>query len=176
MGRRGPPKKPTELKLVQGVPGGNSLLPKGEIKPKAAANPKPPFDLTENGKKIWKKLVARLQVENLISELDVYAAARYCDVLDKWLTVKKWLDEKGFVYALYEPLSEEDRRAGKKPVLRHMQQFPQVSIYNQLSKDLTRLESQFGLTPAARASLSADGLKPKSAQDDIRAKLFSSWS
>lgn len=150
MGKRGPPRKPTELKLLQGCPGGRRHLPKGEVKPPKTKNAEPPIKLTPEGRKFWRNGVEQMERLGLLTSLDLNAFARYCDMFGKWLKAKKWIDEHGPVYPLY------DINAAGVRSLRCMMQFPQVSLYKSLNEQLIRLEREFGLTPAARASLTIE--------------------
>lgn len=171
MGERGPTKKPTGLKLLQGIPGGEHKLNPDEPKPAPAHGAEPPASLTEDGREIWKSEAPKLEKLGLLTEVDLGAFARYCDMQAKWLKAKKFLDEKGFYYPIFWEQSPADIKAGKPKVLKYLCPFPEVSIYNQLGQQLSRLEKNFGMTPSARASLSvegASGVKKKG----IKAKLY----
>lgn len=156
MGRRGPPKKPTELKLLQGIPGGKHKLPRAEPKPSKTRNARPSIPLSKGSKKIWTQITGRLEALGLLTEIDINMLSRYCDIFDKWLQAKAYLDANGFKYPVYERLSDKDLRAGKKPRITYLAQFPEVSVYKELGKDLARLEAQFGMSPASRAGLGVD--------------------
>ena len=45
------------------------------------------------------------------------------------------------------------RAAAERGAIKYIAQFPQVSIYRNLSLHLTRLEQEFGLTPSARTRI-----------------------
>jgi P27 family predicted phage terminase small subunit len=152
MGRRGPPKKPTQLRILQGNPGKRSLNT-DEPKPPRAQASEPPADLDAAAQEIWIENVPRLEALGLLSVLDLATFWRYCDLRSKFKKAKDFLDKNGFCYAIYHEQTEGEIAAHAKPRLKYMAQFPQVNIYSQLSKEITRLEQNFGMTPASRAGL-----------------------
>lgn len=170
MGHRGPPKKPTELKLLQGVPGGESKLNKSEPRPAKLAGARPPAWLGKEAKKIWREVAPKLEKLGLLTDIDISTLARYCDTRWRWLQAKQFLDEHGPVYAIYHEQTEDEKKAGRKPKLKYMAQFPQVNIYSSLGKELTRLEQNFGMTPSARAGVTVDPVLLKVTDD--RERLF----
>lgn len=170
MGRRGPPKKLTELKLLQGTPGGRHKLNKAEPKPPKVRKAKPSFHLNKEAKRIFKRAAEHLEKLGILTEVDLSALTRYADIFAKWLQAKDFIEQKGLAYAVFEYQTPEERKEGKEKRLKHMQQFPHVNIYRAYGAELTRLEMQFGMTPSARASLSVQPLSdPK---DSIGEKLF----
>lgn len=176
MGRRGPPRKPTELKIVQGVPGGEHKLNKHEPKPKKTQNAKPPRWLGKEGKKIWKIVVPKLESLKIMSEIDINALGRYCDMLPRWIEARNWLDEHGQYFPVYYPLSPKQVDAeleGKtvKKIVKNMKLWPQVKLYRELSTELSRLEAQFGMTPASRSAISTL-VTPGDNPNDFRERLY----
>lgn len=152
MGRRGPPKKPTQLKLLQGNPGKRSINT-DEPKPARCLATRPPRDLDSVARKVWRETAPRLEALGLLSVIDLAIFWRYCDLRSKFKAAKDFLDKNGFVYAIYFDQTAEEIKECKPRRLKYMAQFPQVSIYQQLSKEITRIEQNFGMTPAARAGL-----------------------
>lgn len=171
MGERGPPKKPTEIKILQGIPGGQHKLTPHEPKPEPVEGARAPKELTDEGREIWEREALKLEKLGLLTEIDLTAFARYCDMQAKWLGAKRFLDERGFNYEIYWEQTPEEIKAGKKKVLKYICQYPEVSIYNQLGQQLARLEKNFGMTPSARASIS---LKPNGddKKKNLKVKLY----
>ena len=172
MGLRGPPKKPTDIKLLQGIPGGKGNLNPDEPKPPRANGPKAPAGMNKYQRKLWREACAKLAAMRVLTVADLKAIERYCDLYEKFSTAKAFLDEKGFYYAIFHDQTPAEAAAGVPKKLKYMAQFPQVNIYMQLAKELTRIEGQFGMTPASRANLSMEapgGLSPK---DAIRDRLY----
>lgn len=161
MGKRGPPRKPTELKLLQGTPGGKHKLPKNEVKPPAVRGVKPPRHLAPDVRKVWKGLAHRLETLGLLTEIDLHTFERLCimharlRVLYQNLVAANW---QTFI-PIFHDQSEAEKKAGAKPRLKYMQEHPYAVEYRQLSRDILKVEQQFGMTPAARASLGDVGVK-----------------
>ena len=169
MGRRGPPKKPTQLKVVQNTPGGKHKLPKHEVRPKKVRGTSPPRHLIKPARKIWREQAAKLEELGLLTNIDLNALARYCDYLHRWIELSKMLDKEGYYIILYHEQSPEEQAAGDPPLVKYVQQRPEVNIFFNLGKDLARLESQFGLTPAARTGLD---VTPKKSDGDAKSFLY----
>lgn len=167
MGLRGPPKKPTELKILHGTAVGSN---KSEPRPDLVDDYAAPPDLSERAKAIWDSVAERLYRLHLLTEIDVRALSRYCDLYVKWEDAKAFLDKNGLFFAMYYDQTPDEIARGAKPRLRYMQQFPQVAIYQQLAKELTRLENNFGMTPSARASMNIS--KKNNDKGSVKTKLY----
>jgi len=138
MGKRGPAPKPTALRLIHG-----STLPLNRNEPKPGCGIRRPTWLTGEGRRIWDRLVPLLKPLGLATVIDANPLARYCDGLAKWIKAKAFLDEHGDTYVVRDETG----------TIKYIAQFPQVSIYRNLSLHLTRLEQEFGLTPSARTRI-----------------------
>lgn len=169
MGHRGPPKKPTELRILHGT-ATPSTTNKNEPRPELVEDCTAPEDLSPRAKIVWDSVAQRLQKLNLLTEIDVRALSRYCDLYVKWEDAKHYIDEHGLCVHIYYEQTPEEIARGEKPRLRYMQQFPQVAIYQQLAKELTRIEQNFGMTPSARASMNIS--KKNSDKGSVKTKLY----
>lgn len=169
MGLRGPPPKPTVLKLV---PGGNP----GRRKPDAAepvpppGKPEPPEPLDERARKVWDALVPRLTMVGLARSIDGIALARYCSLLVVWLDAARALRESGTKYAIRD--KPVNGRPGRVLSLRVS---PDVGVVSRLHRDLLAIEREFGLTPAARTRIrtQADGAA-KGDVNELKRNFFAS--
>lgn len=141
MGRRGPPAKPTALKLLQGNPGKRPLN-QHEPKPKAGT-PRCPEWLHVEAKACWKRLVPQLNDMGVVTLIDADALANYCDTWSRWKRAILFLQKNGDVYTVKD-------EAGK---VKYIQQLPQVAIARNLLAVLNRYQQEFGLTPAARSRI-----------------------
>ena len=175
MGRRGPAKKPTTLKVLQGCPGGESKLPKNEPQPAKTRQAKPPFKLSKDESKIWRALAQKLESVGLLTVIDLNALSRYCQLYVKYHKAKTFLDAKdSFYYPIFHEQTDEEKAAGAPKRVKYLAQFPEVSIMLQLSKELRNIEAQFGMTPASRAGISV-GMTPPAASRGVetaRDRLF----
>lgn len=158
MGRRGPKPLPTNLKILRGNPG---------CRPLNADEPQPPTDgiampphLGEVAAARWRELLPMLQATRVMTRADVEALARYCDTWEWWLAVRVKLKKEGDTYPILNDGGE----------IKYIAQRPEVSIAHKLAGQLRQLESDFGLSPAARASLKVEpDAKAESAIDKFRA-------
>jgi P27 family predicted phage terminase small subunit len=165
MGKRGTPRTPTKLKIIRGT----AKPAKKEIQPEKPESSKAPDYLNADAKKLWDSLYPKLEKLGLLTNIDLIGFARYCDIFPKWLKAKKTLDERGFYYPIYHKQTRAEIRAKNPPRIKYLNQFPEVSIYTQLGKDLSKLEQLFGMNPSARVNLD---IKLENPKDDIEQKLF----
>ncbi len=158
MGRRGPKPIPTQLKILRGNPG-KQKLNDAEPQPPADGIAMPPH-LGEVAASRWRELLPMLQATRVMTRADVEALARYCDTWEWWLAVRVKLKQEGDTYPILNDGGE----------IKYIAQRPEVSIAHKLAGQLRQLESDFGLSPAARASLKVEpDAKAESAIDKFRA-------
>ena len=143
MGKRGPKKTPTAVLKLRGSWRGDAR----KNEPKATGLPVCPEWLDAEAKTAWKRLVPQLIAIGCAASLDENALVRYCQLWSRWVSGSQFIQKYGETY----PLKDND---GK---VKCFQQHPQVSIVRSLSVVLSKLEAEFGLTPAARAGLSTAG-------------------
>ena len=140
MGRRGPPKTPTNVLKWRGSWRGDER----QCEPQA-----PPGDtessitLSSDAQIKWDDLLPRLDAMGVLGSIDGYALARYCETYALWVTTKEYLILMGTTQTI------KDAKTGVYEV----RAFPQVAILTKLESALSRLEQNFGLTPSARANL-----------------------
>ena len=163
---------PTALKLARGCPSGERKLPKGEPKPEVVKGVPPYFDMSDEAKAVWGELTPKLEVLGLLTEIDLQSFRRYCDMQARWLKCSQKLKETDKTHVpVFAPQTPEEIAAGLRPQLRFMQELPESMEYRRLLPQLVKLEAQFGLTPASRASISV--LPPsKNAPVDLEDFLF----
>ena len=144
MGRRGPKPEPTQLKILRGNPGRRHV---------SRAEPEPPSDgvvmpshLGEVAAAKWNELLPLLQAVRVMTRADIEALARYCDTYEWWLATRAKLKKEGDTYPILNDKGE----------IKYIAQRPEVSIANKLAVQLRQLESDFGLSPAARTSLKVE--------------------
>ena len=158
MGERGPARTPTSVLKTRGS--WRAKARKGEPQPKKG-RPRCPRWIKPEARRAWRELIPQLEMMKVLTKIDKNALVRYCQTLAMWREAHEFLQKHGTVY------SERDS-GGKVTGLR---EYPQVARVLRLSEALLRLEKQFGLTPAARASLSIDVGPPK--EDSPRSRFFS---
>ena len=144
MGRRGPKPYATAIHKLRGNPSKKKL---------DAAEPQPPADgismpdyLGPVAVARWNTVFPMLQACRVLTRADVESLARYCDTYEWWLATRAKLKAEGDTY----PILTQD--GGIKCLI----QRPEVAIAHKLANQLRQLESDFGLSPAARASLKVE--------------------
>lgn len=166
MGRRGPPAKPTALKLVAGNPG-KRPLPAGEPVPPAGV-PDAPEYLDDRSRRVWDQLVPRLAGIGLARSIDGAALGRYCVLFVMWSEAVAWCRQHGSTY----PVRAEDRD-GKPGRVLIIREFPQAKQVRALHRDLMIVEREFGLTPAARTRIQLEAESgAKGDVNDLKRRFF----
>jgi len=145
MGRRGPPPTPTSILKLRGSALVNKRREQSEAKG-PSGRPRCPTWLDADAKAAWRQLVPLLEMMRVLTRIDGYALARYCRLWSRWRKAEAFIDERGEMY----PLKDESGR------VKCFQQWPQVAVAHKLALQLTRLEQEFGMTPAARTCLQID--------------------
>lgn len=151
MGRRGPPKKPTALKRLQGNPG-KRRLPKDEPTPPPAdprvpaSMPACPDFLDKAARAEWEEIVPQLIELGVLARVDRAALAAYCQAWSRWREAERLLAGEGLTYMSPTGVVKKN---------------PAVGIAADAQKLMRQFLIEFGLTPAARARLRLDHAKEK---------------
>lgn len=148
----GRPKKPTNLKILEGNPGKRDLNA-GEPKPKPVA-PERPSWITGAARKEWERLAPELENMGLLTSFDMAAFAAYCQAYAVW--------------------QEAERKArGVRRVTETPNGFAQASAWETIAKqrfrDMMAAAKEFGFTPVSRTKVSV----PKQAKENEFEKLLS---
>ena len=138
MATRGRKPTPTELKKLEGNPGKRKLNEK-EPKPVKKAPPCPKW-LEPEAKKEWRRLAKQMESIGILTDVDMAAFASYCQAYARWKAAEEVLTERGTV--MRTPSG-------------YLQQVPHVSIAQTYNKIMTKLASEFGLTPSSRSRIIA---------------------
>ena len=157
MGKRGPPKTPTPLKVARGTARGDISR---EPQPPRSASIKMPKHLGKVAAAKWRYLLPLLDSVRIMTDADIDALARYCDTFEWWMATRAKLKEDGDTYPILNDGGE----------VKYIAQRPEVSIAHKLAQQLRQLEQDFGLNPSARASLKVEPEQP--ADDEAATILF----
>lgn len=156
--KTGRPPKPTALKELAGNPGKRPLN-RNEPKPRIVIPPCPKW-VTGEARKEYQRH-ARLLVElRVMTEADRIALAAFAHELTKWLEAEAQVQELGAV------LISEKTGA---PYLN-----PWQNIASNHFKNMVKLATEFGLTPASRSRIEAQPEDEK--QTSLAEKLFAGVS
>ncbi len=152
------PKKPTALHVLNGNPSKIKDLGKNEPKPAPIA-PKCPTFLSKDAKKEWKRVAPQLERLGLLTQIDMVALAGYCESYAQWKEAVEFMHEFGTTYTLWERNDDGSIKVDVhgNPVMRYMQQFPQVSIANKALTQIKAFCTEFGLTPSSRSRIQVPG-------------------
>jgi P27 family predicted phage terminase small subunit len=139
--------KPTMLKLVSGNPG-KRALPKNEAVV-ALAEPTPPSFLCDDAKVEWGRVCSALYAAGLMTELDRAALGAYCAAYGRWAQAER---------AINRMAAKDELNAALmiKTVSGNAIQNPLVGIANKAKADMVRYAAEFGMTPSARARVTAN--------------------
>ncbi len=154
---RGRPPKPYNLQLIEGR----------RISKKKQHSPKPkkelpicPSWLSDKAKAEWRYIVPELDRLGLLTKIDRAALVTYCESFAQYRTAMEWIQKNGTHYPLWErdtKTKEIVRDAEGKPILRYMQQVPQVGIANKAFQNIKSCCMMFGLSPSDRGRISIPG-------------------
>lgn len=138
MATRGRKPKPTAIKILEGNPGKRPLN-RFEPTYRKKAPPCPSW-LCDEAKREWRRLARTMESMGVLTEADMETFATYCDAYSKWKEATEFLDQHGTIF---------------KTPSGYIQQVPQVSIAQTYSKIMTKIATEFGLTPASRSRIIA---------------------
>lgn len=158
MGRRGPKPTPKEILRIRGSWRGKEGP--SDVKAPPGAPDKPEW-LKERQSEVWDKLIPLLAAMGILSKVDCNALARYCQFIVRWIECEEWIDKYGTTYP----------QKSKDGTVLGMAEFPQVKRSQSLSLALSKLEAEFGMTPSARARLTAP---PEQEKPSGKSRFFAS--
>lgn len=143
MGKRGPPKKPTALRILEGNRS-NRPLPKGEMKPRNGA-PDPPREWPEAKQMQWLLICEELDNCGILTLIDGPALEMMVDALVEYREATEKVATFGAVFM--------EKGEGKIPRFAFS---PYWTIANKAAKKLHLLLREFGMTPASRIATGTD--------------------
>lgn len=170
MGERGPPPKPTVLKLISGNPG-HRPLNLNEPVPAPMANYDPPVEVSADpiAASIWSRLIPEMAECGLIRSVDWPILARYCLKLSRWFflgsEIRRITNENPASKGTTYPILDDNGR------LKFVAEFPWAAEWRVLDRELRADERALGISPSARSriTISAEGIRT---EDDLRREFF----
>lgn len=141
MGRRGPPPRPTRLKLLANTWRADRAVPH-EPEPKAGI-PRAPKHLSKGARAAWPKFAKLLNDMGVLSVADGIALERVCETYAETVTARRTLDAAGWYTTVATKSGTYETR------------HPAVQVLQQADRRLRAWLAEFGLTPAARTRVSA---------------------
>ncbi|CAB4220429.1 COG3747 Phage terminase, small subunit [uncultured Caudovirales phage] len=143
MGLRGPPPKPTALKLLEGNPG-RRRLSTSEPQPRRLTQIEPPENLEEEGKLVFRALSQELINCGLLTAIDAEPLLRYVKLLLEYKHADAEIKGK-FVLPVKDKLGQ----------FAYFLPNPWVGVRDRAMDRLLRLEKEFGMTPSSRVRMVA---------------------
>lgn len=136
--------KSAELRLLEGNPG-KRRLPQPKARPAAARRRRPrmaspPAWMPELGRAEWFRVGRLLTASGILTDTDLTALAAYCDAYCRWLDAREALARDG--------LTTETASGNLKA-------HPATVVVHQAVTEMRQFMAEFGLTPAARARVTA---------------------
>lgn len=173
MGKRGPKKTPTALRVVANAGIDQEPLPP----PVDDDRPTPPAWLTKLARAEWDRIEQSLWAMGCLTEIDQGMFAAYCMAWGRYEQAE--IDLNAWIKAEQAPKPRaKKKKAGTRTSGAVVQTAagnkimnPLFGIVNTLRRDMQRLASEFGLSPAARAQVGGSGGGAK-VKDPIGEKYF----
>jgi len=137
--RSGPPKTPTNLKLLRGTFRQDRVAP-NEPKPEAVIPPVPSH-LSDEAKVEWGRVSQELYQLGLLSRIDRAALATYCECWSDWVKATMKVHETGEVI---------------KTAAGNVIENPYYSIKKRAAELMHKFLTEFGMTPASRTRINAE--------------------
>ncbi len=146
---RGPLPKPDALRALEGNPGKRRRRPDRAPLPTTGLGvPLPPKHMTKEAAGEWKRLAPDLITLGLLRRLDMPAFEARCEIYATWLRCRTVIAKDGITY-LHDGLWRVR---------------PEVRLAQDCLRQIRQYDSDFGLTPAARARVAhvtGDGPQPR---------------
>lgn len=130
------PKKPTNLKVLEGNPGKRDL-PKNEVKPKPVAN-KCPNWMSDEAKEIWAEYAPKLERLGLFTEVDGMDFQNLCIAAADVRRHTETLMSGEYTFTTPQG---------------YISPVPEVGMRNKAITMVTTLSAKFGMSPSDRAGL-----------------------
>lgn len=143
MGLRGPPPKPTALRVLEGNPG-KLPLNRHEPQPRKLVEIEPPADFPEEGRAVFVALSRELIRCGLMTAVDVEPFSRYVKLLLEYRHAESQIDGQ-FVFPV-------QNRNGE---FSHFIPNAWVGVRDRALDRLLKLEREFGMTLASRVRMIA---------------------
>lgn len=132
---------PAAVKEAKGNPGKRTVTKEEAAAVEVAIGLKAPTELSPAGRKLWNKHAPDLQRLNFLQASDIPAFARYCETLALFWKACRALGKKSPVYTVESPQGTYQRLN------------PWFAIMDRTNRSLVTLEDRFGISPAARQTI-----------------------
>ena len=163
MGRRGPPPKPTALKVLQGNPGKRRLNDSEPTPPPGPVSP--PSWLTGKSRRAWRWIAPVLDAMGCLTTADPHALAMLCDAYGDYLDARTIIRDEGRTYESRHLQMDAAGNTFERVIIRAR---PEVAMMSDAWKRMRVLMQEFGMTPSSRSRI-------KTGAPAVEADPFDSW-
>ena len=141
--KRGPKRKPTKIKELQGTLRPSRVLENEMSVSICEEIPSPPNWLSEIGQQEWQKVCSELYNKQMLFQIDLVLIAAYCNEISLYIETEKMLREKGRI----QVYKNDDGS------IKHAQAIPYQKIAKDALNSAIKLATQFGMTPSSRSGI-----------------------
>ena len=145
---KGRKKIPTALKQMQGTTEKSREVENEMQVDVCPSLPNAPTLLSEIGKGEWLKVTSQLFNLQMLHVVDLRLVEAYCNEISLYIEAEQWLRDNGRI----------DEFKNIDGMVIRSQAKPQQKIAKDALNSAMKLATQFGLTPVARASISAPAI------------------
>lgn len=139
----GPPKKPSQLKKLQGTYRKDRAAPREMEPPKCNHIPNAPAHMERDAARVWRKVCKTLFDLDMLYKVDFEQLELYCYLYARAKKAEAQIREMG------EVITEKNVYGHDKHVKN-----PWLSIQKECIVECNKIAQQFGLTPSARTRVS----------------------
>lgn len=155
---RGRKPTPNHLKLITGNPGRRPVA--ADFAPPLAEFPSPPGHLNDDAKAEWQRIGRELYALGLLTGIDTSCLAAYCHSFAIWKQALEALK----LMAKGDPITKGLMICTTNG---NAIQNPLVGTANKAASDMVRYAAEFGMSPSARARVTAGIATPKNKFADL---------
>jgi P27 family predicted phage terminase small subunit len=140
MGLRGPPPKPTSIRIAEGNP---SRRPISDAEPHPDGEARMPAWLSAEAKRVWSKLAPICQRMGVLTDADEPMFAAFCDAYATFRACHEIIAKEGRIQKKYNAKTHdcyEDAR-------------PEVKMLVDAQKLMLQIGARFGLNPSDRSRI-----------------------
>lgn len=145
MKKGGPKPRPTKFKILEGTR--KDRINQREPKPPPVI-PDPPDILDEIAQGEWGRLAPMLEQCGILTEIDGNALAALTTWFSRWVQAERMVQKSGLIV--------------KAPKTGVPMQNPALSVANKALQEMTKLLTEFGMTPSSRSKVAAVFAKKES--------------
>jgi len=142
----GRPRKPTELKILEGAQ--PCRINRSQPVPPKGAGPCPDH-LDDLGREAWSRITARLEEMGVLTMADGEAIALYASIYSRWRGAVDEVESDGLTLTSSTVTKTAKGETTRKATKAH----PLIAVVNESQAQMTRLLGLFGMTPSSRSSL-----------------------